>query len=320
MARVMNPLEGAGRGAKHQFEFDVATASGPVALPVLWVRGARPGPTLVCTAGVHGDEYEGIQTLFDVFSSLQSESMSGDFLAVPVANPPAFWEGTRTSPLDGENLARAFPGSPEGSPTEVVAWHLDQFFFSRADFYLDLHSGGVRYLMPSLVGYDASDERSRRAAEAFGSAVLWGHPNTPLGRTVSAAKTRGIPFLYTEARGAGRIHPADLRLYRRGVFNLLRHLSILPGEPEETACQYHLFGDGNIDESVLASDRGFLIPRVELLQQVQRGGELGILTDLLGRTIERYTAPRDGVVVLIHACPLVTPRESVFLVTGLLQD
>jgi len=30
---------------------------------------------------------------------------------VSVANPPAFAPGTRTSPVDGANLARTFPGS-----------------------------------------------------------------------------------------------------------------------------------------------------------------------------------------------------------------
>lgn len=320
MKRLFNALEGAGRGAKHQFEFDIATAGGSISMPVIWVRGAKPGPTLVCTAGVHGDEYEGVQTLLEVCSSLDAESMSGDLLAVPVVNPPAFWAGTRTSPLDGENLARVFPGSPQGAPSETLAWNLDQFFLSRASFYLDLHSGGMRYEMPSLVGYDASDERSRAAAEAFGSAVLWAHPNTPPGRTVSAAKARGIPYLYTEARGAGRVHPSDLRLFRRGITNLLRHLSILPGEPEKTACQWHLFGDGDIDGGVHAYERGFLIPKVEILQQVREGDPLGVLTDLLGRNIETYRSPIDGVVALIHSCPLVAPREPVFLVTGLLPQ
>ena len=68
-------------------------------------------------AGVHGDEYEGVRTILDTYQSLNPDDMCGDFLAVAVANPPAFWNGTRLSPLDRANLARAFPGSLDAVPT-----------------------------------------------------------------------------------------------------------------------------------------------------------------------------------------------------------
>lgn len=304
------------RGRKHSLDLEFAAAGTALRLPVLLVRGERPGPVFAVSAGVHGDEYEGIQTIFEVVEALDPAAMSGDLLAVPVANEPAFWHGTRTSPLDDGNLARVFPGNPNGSPTEAIAWHFDQSILAHADLYLDLHSAGVRCLMPSLIGYDASDERSRIAAEAFGASVIWAHPTVAPGRTISAARARGIPALYTEARGAGRVHPADLRLYRRGVFNLLRHLGILAGEPETVPCQWRLHGDGNIDDSVLATRPGFLISDVELLQTVAEGQTMGRLLDLHGRTLDIFRAPRAGVVALIHACPKVEPGEPLFLVTG----
>ena len=75
---------------------------------MLVVRGRLPGPTLVVSANVHGDEYEGVRAIFETFNSLDPGAMSGDLLAVPVVNVPAFWAGTRTSPLDDANLARIF--------------------------------------------------------------------------------------------------------------------------------------------------------------------------------------------------------------------
>ena len=67
-------------------------------------------------------------------------------------------------------------------------------------------------------GYPSADPRARAAAEIFGAPVIWGHP-PPIdpGRTVSFAGDHGIPWLYTEARGAGRIHPEDLRMMTRGI-------------------------------------------------------------------------------------------------------
>ena len=79
-------------------------------LPLLVVQGARPGRTLVALGGVHGDEYEGVDAVHQVFESLDPNEMSGAFLGAPVCNPPAFAAQTRTSPIDGMNLATRLPG------------------------------------------------------------------------------------------------------------------------------------------------------------------------------------------------------------------
>ncbi len=289
--------------------------SSEITLPVLAVRGGAPGPTLLVSAGVHGDEYEGVRTIFDVFESLDAPAMSGNFLAVPVMNPPAFWNLSRTSPLDGANLARVFPGSASGTPTEMIAFHFDQHILPLANFYVDLHSGGVKCAMPTLIGYLETDAPAAAAAEIFGAPVIWRHPNVPPGRTLSAANDRGIPCLYAEARGAGRIDAGDLNCYRRGVLNLLKHLGIVRGEPDVPEHAIRLYGDGNVDGSVASEVRGFLIPRVVLLEAVKKGQVLGVLVDVSGIEIETFHAPCQGVVVLIHECPLVHPDEPLFLIT-----
>jgi predicted deacylase len=122
--------------------------------------------------------------------------------------------------------------SANGSPTEAIAFYFDRDILPRADLYLDLHSAGVKCAMPTLVGYHEPDTAARDAALVFGAPYVWCHPTVAAGRTVSAAIARGIPALYAEARGAGRIDPGDLLCYRRGIDNLMRHLAILPGEPE----------------------------------------------------------------------------------------
>src|SRR5690349_8271497 len=101
------------RGRKHTFDLDLSPQVPAVELPVLLVRGRSPGKLLVVVAGVHGDEYEGVRAIIDTCAGLDPNEMSGDLLAVPVANPPAFWNSTRTSPLDNRNLAREFPGTLE---------------------------------------------------------------------------------------------------------------------------------------------------------------------------------------------------------------
>jgi len=307
------------RGQKHSVVIDLGPEACGVTLPVLLVRGKEEGKTLVVTAAVHGDEFEGVRAILEVYGELDPATLSGTIIAVPAANPPAFWNGTRTSPLDNGNLARAFPGVEQGSPTQVLAFHLGHSIIARADFYLDLHSAGVKLLMPSMVGYDATDPRSREAAVIFGAPVVWGHPAIPPGRTISFAASRGIPWLYTEARGAGRIDAEDLAMFKRGVLNLLRYLRMLPGRVTPAMVERVLYGCGDIDLSVSATRTGFLVPSVTLLDDVKAGQELGRTFDLQGQLVESFPSPSDGVVGMIHIFPVVEPGDAVFLVTGSMQ-
>lgn len=304
------------RGERHRFLLEVPGADRSWDIPGIFLRGSRPGKTLVITAGVHGDEFEGVSAIFDLTSCLDSSQMSGDLLCVPVTNVAAFWAGTRTNPVDGKNLARAFPGSPDGSLSDRIAFIVGEEIIAKADLYLDLHSAGVKFAMPTLIGYDSDEPLSRAAAIAFGGPVLWGSPFSSPGRTVSVAKKRGVPGLYTEAFGAGRIRPEDLLYFRKGALNLLRYLQILSGAAESEAVQWDLDGPGDIDESIASSHRGFLVPSVRLLDRVKRGDQLGNILDLHGTCVETIVANRDGVVVLIHAFSVVDPNEALFLITG----
>src|SRR5487761_1568266 len=100
------------RGAKHRLSLEIDDVTW---LPLLVVKGRSGGKTLVVTANIHGDEYEGVRAIFELFDALDPNAMSGDLVAVPVANPPAFWQGTRMSPVDGLNMARIFPGNAAGT-------------------------------------------------------------------------------------------------------------------------------------------------------------------------------------------------------------
>jgi len=125
--------------------------------------------------------------------------------------------------------------------------------------------------------------------------------------------------LYAEARGAGRIDAADLTCYRRGVMNLMKHMGIIAGMPERSTAVTRLYGDGNVDASVSSSVKGFLMPKVDLLEPVSKGQVLGVLVDVAGVEVASFQAPCDGIVVLVHECPLVHPDEPLFLITRRMQ-
>ena len=55
-------------------------------LPTVVVRGEQPGPTLLVTAGVHGNEYDGMAAIQEVFAELEPEGLSEP--AHPPPHPP----------------------------------------------------------------------------------------------------------------------------------------------------------------------------------------------------------------------------------------
>ena len=101
----MNKIQTPGR---HPFSIPVKGGQ-----PIEGVRlvGNQPGKTLVVTAGVHGDEYVGIQAVRELLAQLSPGELSGRVIFVPVVNAGGFFAGTYRVPEDGENLNRCFPGS-----------------------------------------------------------------------------------------------------------------------------------------------------------------------------------------------------------------
>ncbi len=229
-------------------------------IPLHIIRGAASGPVLLILAAIHGDEYEGVQTIIELIHLLSPDDISGTLLLVPVANPFAYNVADRCTPEDGCNLAREFPGHPEGTVTQRLAWLLGKSLIEKADFLLDLHSGGTYYDVPELVGYYDNDKeetvrRSIAAAEAFGMEVVWSHKEITAGRTVSHATEHGIPWLYTEASGGRRIKRNEQLHFREGALRLMAHLGILL-QPEQwitgskRPVRFRLTGNGNFDSSI----------------------------------------------------------------------
>ncbi|WP_409346398.1 succinylglutamate desuccinylase/aspartoacylase family protein [Paenibacillus sp. MBLB4367] len=294
-------------------------------IPVHAIKSAEPGPTLLVLAAVHGDEYEGVQTIIELCRDLQPDDIRGTLLMVPVTNVLSYYGETRTTPEDGCNLAREFPGKPDGTITQRLAWHLQRQLIGKADFMLDLHSGGTHFAVPELVGYYHNDDsevgrRSRAAAEVFGMEVLWAHPEIAPGRTVSAALECGVPFLYTEAYGGRRIRPDEQLRFRGGALRLMRHLGMLcePSrwiEGESPPIRYRLSGDGNFDVSVNSAAEGFFIPEVALLDEVTAGVRIGAVYDWFGTLLEPFHAPKSGVVVGMTGTPYIRKGAYVYMLT-----
>lgn len=304
---------------------DESLHDGALSLPVLAARGREPGECLAVTAGVHGDEYEGMLAIQQVFDELDPARMRGCFIAVPVVTLPAFWLGVRANPFDGRNMARVFPGSHDGTLSERMAATLLERVLRHASLYIDLHSAGSKYHMLTLCGYiadGAQAERAKRAAEIFGAPFIWEHPAVGPGRTLTSTLELGIPSLYAETHGGGGARDGDVRVYIRGVSNLLHHMKIASlsrASTGETSRARRLRGSGDLDVSITCSASGLYFAEAEVGDKVHRGDLMGLVRSLDGGVVDRVVAPDDGIVVLTRAVPRVYAGEAVAAITGELE-
>ena len=299
----------------------VKNLSGKLSLPVLVAKGKQEGQTMVVTAGIHGDEYEGMEAIYRIFENLDPEKMQGTFVALPIVTLPAFWLGIRNNPVDMKNMARVFPGSSEGTLSERLAWKLLQTVLRHADFYIDLHSSGRNYHMLTLCGYSTQGRQAEiasRAAYAFGAPVVWAHPETSPGRTLSATLDLEIPSLYTEAYGGGHVRFEDVECYTRGLANLLKFLDISvldqAGLPEGYNPRF-LRGSGDMDVAIKCRQGGMFFRSVDVGDNVRTNDVLGIVRGLEGRIEEKIVASQDSVVMLIRATPRIYPGETAAALT-----
>lgn len=293
-------------------------------LPVTVIRGAEDGPTLALIAGTHGYEYPPITALQRLRTELSPADLRGTVILVHVANVPSFLGRTiYTSPVDGQNLNRVYPGDPQGTLSERIAHRITTEVIDRADFLVDLHAGdGNEALRPYVymprTGEAAYDRAALGLARAFGlDTVVIDRIDVadldPPALTDMTAVVRGIPAITTETGelGGNEAHYVDLAL--RGIHSVLRHLDMLDGTPVSNDAIVWLE-----DYQVLrAPVDGVFRAAVEDGWTIAEGGLLGVVTDLFGDPVEEVRAPFGGVVNYVVGTPPVGEGDPVAMVSRL---
>ena len=96
------------------------------------IVGSRPGLKLALISTIHGQETLGIDIIKEIVSTIDHTELSGTLVAIPVANPLAYQNGTYCTPLfamDTLNLNHGFPGNIEGYLNEKIAYKIEKSRF-----------------------------------------------------------------------------------------------------------------------------------------------------------------------------------------------
>lgn len=280
------------------------SAYGWIPIPVACIKNGT-GPSVLLSAGNHGDEWEGQLALGRLIRDLDPAEIRGRIVILPSANFPAAMAGTRTSPIDEGNLNRSFPGDPDGAVTRQIAYFIEEVLLAGCHYAFDLHSGGSSLMyVPSALGTRTEDVA--RTAELIGLMQAFGAPLSYLGtalqgrdRTLSAAASRqGALCMGTELGGGGQVSSAILRLAEDGIRRLLAKIGIYRGVVPP-ATKTRLMQVGGDDYYVYAPDAGIFEPLAELGDTVRKGQPAGRIhfLDTPWRPPVTVEFEREGVVV-----------------------
>jgi predicted deacylase len=277
--------------------------------PAFEAHGTADGPRVALIGGIHGCEYSSSAAVARFMNELDADELSGSITAVPVVSIESFRQRSPfVVPVDGKNLNRCFPGSYDGTYTDVLARSIFDELIAPADVLIDLHGGDMVEALEPFTIYEASpvEERTHAMAVAFGLPYVVREEPQPgglSGMTSSAAAQAGIPAIIAEAGGRGQLEETAVTLLVDGVRNALRHLGMLPGSPRPARKEMRTVGRFIW---LRCEQAGWWESAVEAGDEVAEGQPLGRVRTLLGDVVEEIQAPRAGVVLFLTTSPAVS--------------
>jgi len=300
------------------------SAYGWVPVPITVIHGG-PGPTLLLSAGVHGDEYEGQIAVAELADTLSEQDIRGRLILLPQVNVPAARAGQRVSPIDNGNMNRLYPGAPRGTPTQMMAHYHEAVLLPLADYAIDLHSGGKSLMYPATLlrgpGHTPEEEEGlHRLSTALDLPYAWvftagGGRDSAAPTAMGAANRQGVINVMAELGGGDTVTPGVLDLTRRGLRRALHALGMLPNyvpDPPRGTRALHVLG------SIYAYDAGLFEPRRSIGDTVEIGAVAGLIhhPDTPGRGPTVVTSSFDGIVLAMRWLAQTERGDALFQIAA----
>lgn len=247
------------------------------------------GPSIVITAGIHGNEQTGSYTadLVHEYLSAHPEEVTGRVTIFPVCNPTAFRARQRPAPEDGLDLNRIFPGDKNGSHSQQLAaqiWDLTAGY----EYVLDLHCCGLyghTYTMCWYSRYAYAKDLCRALGvdTVIHTRGTWGQYYL---ECCELRQQKGLLIEMGGGQPGGVIHTDTAKACAEKVLNYLRCIGVLSGAGVKTDVTFC----GFIDRKVQVKEDGVCMTQVRLGQRCKAGELLALVNG------KPFPAPYDCVV------------------------
>ena len=284
-------------------------------VPVVVIKGAKPGPKFLLTAGIHGDELNGIAVIQRLVSETDPKTLSGTLVAVPGLNAAGLEHSTRAfsgyHSGSGGNLNRLMPNDTaehghEGDAATRYAGRLwSNIFMGNADFAIDLHTQSRGGTYPAYVF--AQTAPARHIADMLRPDVINMDPGID-GAVENMLNAVSVPAVTYELGGAEVFDSTLITRGLRGVRNVMIDRGMIAGTPDLSDPEPYI---GNEVTNVESPRGGWSHVKVKLNQSVKKGDVLATVTDPFGQIIATLTAPFDAHILGMGTDPRTQPGDMV---------
>lgn len=275
-----------------------------IEIPVHVIHSRQKGPAMLLSAGMHGEETNGIEIIRKVISNREIQNLKcGTLVAIPVINIISFLYGSRDLP-DGRDLNRCFPGSRSGSLGSRIAYDLVKHILPIIDFGIDFHTGGAKINnFPQLrCVFDFPDNVA--LAEKF-SAPLIIDSDYREGTFRKEASKKGKPVLVYEGGESMRFDYSAINEGLNGCLRLMHSYGMI---------DTFIAGNNSVkierDTWVRANNSGLFHMTVKNGAHVMKNDLLGIIVDPFGETEDRIISPVNGYIIGINNQPVVNQGDA----------
>jgi predicted deacylase len=282
-------------------------------IPVIIERSKIGGPVVLFTAGIHGDEINGIEIVRQIITKKINIPKTGTIICIPIVNMFGFVNKSREFP-DGRDLNRVFPGSKLGSLASRFAWHILTEIMPVVDYAVDFHAGGASRFNAPQIRIVPNNPELKKLADIFNAPYILYSKNIP-GSFRNSSEKLNVKMLLFEGGKSLDINMAVADEGVSGAMRLLAYLDMLnpklkAGQPKEKTIY--------IEKStwIRAKTSGLFHDHNTIGTFVPKGFVLGFITDPFGKFQQKVKAPNDGYIINANLSPIVYEGDAIYHISG----
>ena len=298
-----------GKSVTATFEVAKLHTRNTLEVPIIIERSKKPGPTVLMTAGIHGDEINGVEIIRQIIAKGINVPKTGTIICVPVINVFGFLNMDRLFP-DGRDLNRSFPGSANGSLASRVAHFVMTELVPHVDFAMDFHTGGAGRFNAAQIRIVKDNESLTELAHVFGAPFIFYSQN--LNKSYrNACDKAGIPMLLFEGGKSFNIDTNITNTGVNGAKRVLHHLGMLRSKYKVSRPKVNAV---IIKDSkwLRAKYSGMFKATVKINSHVTQGQVLGNITDPYGSFNYFVKAPNAGYIFNVNESPIIYQGDAIF--------
>ncbi|MEC7785293.1 MAG: succinylglutamate desuccinylase/aspartoacylase family protein [Bacteroidota bacterium] len=298
-------------GQRRTLNFNLAKlyTTTSVEVPIIIQRAKKPGPCILITAGIHGDEINGVEIVRQVISKKINRPARGTIICIPVINVFGFLNMERAFP-DGRDLNRVFPGTQNGSLASRFAYQFTTKILPLADFCMDFHTGGGSRFNVAQIRVDPDKEELMQYAKLFGAPFIVYSKNISKSYR-STCEKMNIPVLLFEG---GKSQISDKDIARAGVHGVMRILSHFKMLSKNFEAPQQSKDSITIKSSswLRAKYSGLLHLKSTCGDFVEKNEVIATITDPYGTFRHKVKASNDGYIINTNEASLVYQGDAIF--------